>query len=238
MVHKIAIGLAAAAIAMAGATSGTLAQGLAGGESGAKASVPAHGAAGGGEQKAEHKAPREAMGKAEQKVEHKPEQKVEHKPEQKVEHKPEHKPEQKVMGRAPHEENVREKLRSEATPKEAVKGGNRQVQERIGGRETRHEVHVHHHHGAREVAREERGRGGGRVNIHLGGHPGFGPSFHRGLAEHHRYAFGGPSLHRGVVVHRFSRPSLRRGGRAYGQQRVKIKIGGGQKRGGVTLRVR
>jgi hypothetical protein len=235
MLGKIAIGLAAMAIAMGGATSGTLAQG------GGKEAV---------EQKAEKPAESKVRGEVEKPT--KTEKKLgRHEKTAKEEKTP--KEEKTAKG---------EKTPKETTPKgrrEARdKGGRGGVQIHLGGRETaRREARdkggrggVQIHLGGRETARREmvrpettRGeRGGGRIHIHLGGmqerrggYPGrtfafrhavpFHPVFHGGGWVHHHRAYGAMA----------------------GGQNVRIKIGGGkgggekargEKRGGITLHVR
>jgi hypothetical protein len=283
MVSKIAIGVAAAAIALAGATSGTLAQGPASGEAGAKASGPAHGAAGapahgeagggakstphhgaasgGGEPRAmaresEAKStPHEAMGKAREPSEAKStpqtgltpgEVKKEEQRDKVIDHMSNRDARNDARKDAiksiPGRENRKEALQDEKDIEKIPGRANRQ-EARVEARQDRvmrHEFHVTHH-GAREPAREERGHGGGRVNIHLGGHPGYGhPGYgvvgpsHRQVVEH-RYSFGGPPVRRGLGRTGVriktggggygQRVLIKTGGGGYGQQKIKIKIG-------------
>jgi hypothetical protein len=227
MVSKIAIGLAAAAIAMVGATSGTLAQnppGVGNQPPGVGDPLPP---------RVGNQPPGRPQGNARDEVE--PRQRgVRGEVEPRLRRSERDRgADEADFGQRGERRSERDRGRGETEPRlrsERDRGG---VNINLGGMARE-----------REGFREERGRGGSRINLHLGhlgGHPGYGPSFNRGIVVHH----GVPSFHRGFVEHRYSLggPSFRRGRPSYGQgQNVKIKIGGekarGEKRGGVTLHVR
>ncbi len=224
MVHKIAIGLAAMAIAMGGATSGVLAQGGGGeankpvGAGHAEANKPGHAE---GNKPGHAEANKPIGGHAEA-----------NKPA--VEgNKP------IVEANKPHKPNQTTRVLEEKRPATREGGGGGGVHVHLGGMRGGHEMtrrETVRPETTREARREE--RGGGRVHIHLGskhgGHPGT-------FAFRHAVPFH-PGFHGGTVVHHYRTYGAMRGGQrgriktgAYGQ---KIKIGGGAKRGGVTLRVR